>query len=95
LIAGTKLAAVSLEESLKTVKPGPLFNNAEQHYNHSFYWKSLSPKGGGEPKGSVVDAIKKSFGHFEAFKKNFSEVADAILGAGGPGWCRRKTARCR
>ena len=82
MIASTKLADASLEEILKTADPGPLFNNAEQHYNHSFCWKSLSPKGGGEPKGPVADAIRKSFGHFEAFKKKFSEVADGHFGSG-------------
>jgi len=54
---------------------GALCNNAEQHWNHSFYWKSLSPKGGGEPRGPVANAIKKGFGNFDAFKKKFSEIA--------------------
>lgn len=82
LVAHSKFANASLEEILKTGEAGPLFNNVEQHYNHSFYWKSLSPKGGGEPKGPIAEAIKKSFGQFEAFKKKFSEIADGHFGSG-------------
>ena len=75
LVVGTKFASASLEEIVKTAEPGPLFNSAGQHWNHSFYWKSLSPKGGGEPRGPVANAIKKGFGNFDAFKKKFSEIA--------------------
>ncbi len=82
LIKGTKFEKASLEEILKTAEPGPLFNNVEQHYNHSFYWKCMSPKGGGEANGPVADAIKKSFGHFDAFKKKFSEAAVSHFGSG-------------
>ena len=64
LVKGTKFESASLEQILKTAEPGPLFNSGAQHWNHSFYWKSLSPKGGGEPKGPVADAIKKAFGSF-------------------------------
>ena len=65
LIKGTKFENAPLEEILKTAEPGPLFNNAEQHWNHSFYWKCMGPKKGGEPKGPVADAIKKAFGGFD------------------------------
>ena len=84
------MADASLDEILKTVELGPLSNNAEQHYNHSFYRKSLSLKGGGEPKGPLADAIKRSFGHFEAFKKKFNEVADGHFGSG---WARLVRAK--
>ncbi len=83
LIEGTKLANSSLEEIVKSAEPGPLLNNSGQHWNHSFYWKSMSPKGGGEPKGAVSDAIKKGFGDFASFKKKFS---DAAAGHFGSGW---------
>jgi Fe-Mn family superoxide dismutase len=82
LIKGTKFANASLDEILKTAEPGPLFNNVEQHYNHSFYWKCLSPKGGGEPKGPVADAIKKAFGSFDSFKDKFSKAAVEHFGSG-------------
>jgi len=82
LIKGGKFENAPLDEILKTAEPGPLFNNAEQHWNHSFYWKSMGPKKGGEPKGPVADAIKKGFGSFDAFKKQFSEIADGHFGSG-------------
>jgi Fe-Mn family superoxide dismutase len=82
LIEGTKFANASLEEIVKSAEPGPLLNNSGQHFNHSFYWKSLSPKGGGAPKGPVADAIKKAFGDFEAFKKKFSDAATGHFGSG-------------
>ena len=46
-----------------------LFNNAGQHFNHSFYWQCMKPKGGGEPTGKLADAIKKSLGSFQTFFK--------------------------
>ena len=82
LITGTKFEKSSLEEIVKGADPGPLLNNSGQHFNHSFYWKSLSPKGGGDPKGPVADAIKKGFGDFAAFKKKFSDAATTHFGSG-------------
>ena len=82
LIAGTKFADAPIETILTTVEPGTLFNQAAQHYNHSFYWKCMSPKGGGEPKGTVADAINKSFGNFESFRKKFTDAANSDFGSG-------------
>ena len=56
LIKGTMYEAESLREIIKTSQ-GPIFNNAAQSYNHAFYWKCLSPNGGGEPTGALMDAI--------------------------------------
>lgn len=53
-----------------------------QVWNHTFYWNSLSPSGGGEPTGAVKDAIEKKFGSFEAFKKAFSDTAAGHFGSG-------------
>jgi superoxide dismutase, Fe-Mn family len=78
----SKLKDSSLEEILKKAEPGPLFNNAAQHWNHSFYWTSMKPKGGGHPTGKLADAIKKAFGDFEAFKKKFIDAADGHFGSG-------------
>lgn len=62
---------------------GGLFNNVGQHYNHSFFWNSISANGGGEPTGAIADAINTSFGSFEDFKKEF--VAGGV-GQFGSGW---------
>jgi Fe-Mn family superoxide dismutase len=60
-----------------------VFNNAAQVWNHTFYWNSLSPRGGGQPQGALGDAIKTKFGSFETFKDIFTRDA---LGLFGSGW---------
>jgi Fe-Mn family superoxide dismutase len=82
LIKGGKFENAPLQQIIKEAGPGPLFNNAAQHFNHSFYWTSLKPHGGGEPAGKVADGIKKAFGDFAAFKKKFSETATTHFGSG-------------
>lgn len=82
LIKGTKFENSSLEEIIKNAGPGGLFNNAAQHFNHSFYWTSLKPRGGGQPGGQLGDAIKNAFGDFEAFKKKFTDAAVTHFGSG-------------
>lgn len=74
LIAGTDFEGKSLEEIIKTADGG-IFNNAAQIWNHTFYWHSLSPNGGGEPTGAVADAINASFGSFENLKAKFNDMA--------------------
>jgi len=81
LIAGTDFENSSLEEIVKNAQGG-LFNNAAQVWNHSFYWKSLDPNGGGKPKNAVADAIVKSFGSFDNFKAQFSKNAVTNFGSG-------------
>ena len=63
----SSLAGKSLEDLIKTQKGGVL-NNAAQIWNHTFYWNSMSPNGGGEPSGAIAEAINKSFGSFSDFK---------------------------
>jgi Fe-Mn family superoxide dismutase len=82
LTEGRPEANKSLEELVRTSE-GKLFNNAGQTWNHTFYWSSMKPKGGGEPRGRIADAIKKSFGSFADFKQKFSEAA---VGQFGSGW---------
>lgn len=74
LIDGTADADKSLEDIIKT-SSGGVFNNAAQIWNHTFYWNSLSPNGGGEPTGAVADAINAAFGSFEEFKAKFTDSA--------------------
>ncbi|MBC8950538.1 MULTISPECIES: superoxide dismutase [Fe] [Xenorhabdus] len=82
LIKDTEFAGKSLEEIIKTSEGG-IFNNAAQVWNHTFYWHSLSPNGGGEPTGKVADAINNAFGSFAEFKQQFT---DAALKNFGSGW---------
>jgi Fe-Mn family superoxide dismutase len=79
--ADSTLAGKSLEDLVRTQKGG-VFNNAAQIWNHTFYWNSLKPKGGGEPTGAVAEAIKKSFGSFGEFKTAFSNAAGGHFGSG-------------
>lgn len=74
LIEGTDLATSSLEDIIKNSE-GPLFNNAAQVWNHTFYWHCLAPNAGGEPTGAIAAAIDSSFGSFEAFKAAWNDKA--------------------
>ena len=81
LIAGTEFESLSLEEIVKK-SSGGIFNNAAQVWNHTFYWNSLSPKGGGEPTGALADAIIKTFGSFAKFKEELTKTAITTFGSG-------------
>jgi Fe-Mn family superoxide dismutase len=81
LIPGTEFEAMSLEDIIMKAKGG-IFNNAAQVWNHTFYWHSLSPNGGGEPTGKVAEAINKNFGSFAAFKEQFTQAAATTFGSG-------------
>lgn len=74
LVEGTDLASKSLEEIIKS-SDGGVFNNAAQIWNHTFYWNSLSPNGGGEPTGDLADAINAKWGSFAEFKAAFNDKA--------------------
>ena len=82
LLQNHPLANASLEEIILK-SDGGLFNNAAQVWNHTFYWYCLSPQGGGDPNGELLNAIEKSFGNFANFKEQFSKTA---LGTFGSGW---------
>lgn len=59
-----------------------LFNNAAQHWNHSFFWHCLAPNGGGNPTGNIKDLIERDFESFDKFKDEFSTTATKLFGAG-------------
>ena len=84
LIAGTKYAELPLEEIVRT-SSGDVFNNAAQHYNHSFYWKSLRPASKSGPGGAFLEAINKTFGSLDALKDTFTKESIGHFGAGW-GW---------
>ncbi len=82
LTEGMGVGDDKLEEVILTSE-GPLFNNAAQVWNHSFYWKCMKAHGGGQPTGQLAAAIERDFGSLEDFKKQF---ADAAIGQFGSGW---------
>ena len=61
---------------------GPVFNNAAQVWNHTFFWHCLKPQGGGQPTGELAEMIKRDFGSYDDFKKQFSEAAVSQFGSG-------------
>jgi len=76
------MASQSLEDVIKKAGAGPIFNNAAQVWNHTFYWNSLAPAGGGDPKGDLAKAIEKSFGNVADFKKKMTQSAVTLFGSG-------------
>ncbi len=81
LTAGTAWEGKSLEDIIRGATGG-IFNNAAQVYNHTFFWHSMTPNGGGEPKGALLDAITAVWGSFTEFRKAFSASAAANFGSG-------------
>jgi Fe-Mn family superoxide dismutase len=61
---------------------GTLFNQAAQHWNHSFYWRCMAPGGGGAPGDELTDALSEAFGSFDAFSKELHEAAATHFGSG-------------
>jgi superoxide dismutase, Fe-Mn family len=82
LVEGKPEADMTLREVVVKAPPGPVFNNAAQAWNHSFYWDCMKPGGGGEPEGELAEAIKRDLGGFEAFRKAMSETAVKLFGSG-------------
>ena len=80
LVPGTAFEGKSLEEIIKT-STGGIFNNAAQIWNHTFYWHSLSPNGGGAATGAVGEAINKTWGSFDKFKEEFNKMAVGNFGS--------------
>ena len=82
LIKGTEFEALTLEEIIKKSSAG-VFNNAAQVWNHTFFWSSMKPAGGGKPTGALAAAIDKKWGSFDTFKEAFTKSA---VGNFGSGW---------
>jgi Fe-Mn family superoxide dismutase len=83
LVKGTEFEQAGLEEIVKKAPAGGIFNNAAQVWNHTFFWHSMKPGGGGQPSGKLGDAINRKWGSFEAFKEAFGKSA---VGNFGSGW---------
>ena len=82
LIKGGEFENAGLEDIVRKASGG-LFNNAAQVWNHTFFWNSMKPNGGGAPAGALADAINKKWGSFDEFKKAFQASA---VGNFGSGW---------
>lgn len=81
LLENSPLASESLEHIIRHSNGG-IFNNAAQIWNHTFYWHSLSPQGGGQPSGELMKLIERDFGSFDAFKTAFTQCAITTFGSG-------------
>ena len=86
LVAGTEYAGLSLEkiitETAGKADKAAIFNNAAQAWNHAFYWKSLTPNGGGQPPEALEKKIEESFGSLDACKKELANAATTQFGSG-------------
>ena len=88
-LEGTEFADKPIEEVIENLsqlpddKRGPVRNNGGGHLNHTLFWESMSPDGGGEPEGELADAINEAFGSFDDFK---SKLKDAGVNQFGSGW---------
>lgn len=89
LVKGTENESKSLEDIIKN-SSGGMFNNAAQVWNHTFYWNSMSPNGGGAPTGKVLDGINAKWGSFDSFKEEFNKSAAGNFGSGWT-WLVKKT----
>ncbi|KLR62734.1 superoxide dismutase [Actinobacteria bacterium IMCC26207] len=81
MVEGTDFENSSLEEVIMNSEAG-VFNNSAQIWNHSFYWSSMAPDGGGAPTGEVADAINSAFGSYDTFVEKFKEAATTQFGSG-------------
>lgn len=87
-VAGTEFENKTIEELVSNLDAVPenirtaVRNNGGGHYNHSLFWQLLSPNGGGEPSGALLDAINAKFGSFSAFKDEFTKAATGRFGSG-------------
>jgi superoxide dismutase, Fe-Mn family len=88
-LEGTEWADKPIEEVLQNLERLPedkrmvVRNNGGGHYNHTLFWEIMGPDGGGEPEGSIAQAIEQTFGDFDAFKQ---EISDAAVNRFGSGW---------
>jgi len=84
LVKGGKLEGASLEDIIRESEGAQpvLFNNAAQVRNHTFYWHSMKPGGGGAPKGDIASMIDAAFGSYEEFRKKFAEAGATQFGSG-------------
>lgn len=89
-VEGTDLEGKTLEELITNHSDNnAVRNNGGGHWNHSLFWETMSPNGGGEPSGALADAINSAFGSFEGFKDAFSNAAATRFGSGWAWLCKK------
>ena len=81
-IVGTEFTGKTVEDIITHAEPGPLFNNAAQAWNHTFYWHCMSPHGGGLPDGTLGETIERDFFSYDAFRTEFMNKATSLFGSG-------------
>lgn len=81
LVKGTEFEDKPLEDIVRTAQGG-IFNNAAQTWNHTFFWNSMSPRGGGQPTGQLLKSIESKFGSLDDFREKMSAAAIAVFGSG-------------
>jgi len=83
-VSGSSMENLRIEELIKNVSKYPVAvrNNGGGYYNHNLFWKFMKPNGGGQPSGALLEAIKKSFGSFDEFRKQFTTAAVTRFGSG-------------
>ena len=91
-VQGTEFEGMTVEDIFKHADKAPasVLNNAGGHFNHTLFWKIMSPNGGGEPSGKLADKIKENFGSFASFKEQFTEAAATQFGSGWAWLCVAK-----
>jgi len=82
LTEGKPEANQSLEEIIRAAPPGGLFNNAAQIWNHTFYWSSMKPGGGGKPTGVLLELVNRDFGSTDNLLQQLGEAAKTQFGSG-------------
>ena len=82
LIKGTDYETMPLEEIIRTTQSGPIFNNAAQAWNHTFFWSCMMKDGGQAPQGELRAKIDRDFGSYEKFKEEFKNAATSQFGSG-------------
>ena len=85
LVEGKKYASMSLEEVIQEswqAKDAGVFNNSAQIWNHTFYWNSMAPNGGGKPTGDIASMIDKDFGSYDKFAEEFKAAGATQFGSG-------------
>ena len=82
---GNDYASMNLDDAIMKSESESnlaIYNNAAQHWNHSFFWNCMTPNGGGVPSGKIAELINQTFGSFDNFKEEFSNKAATLFGSG-------------